>query len=109
MKPLTRWIIAIVLALVLLGLGVAVYFAGFFLGGMSTDACSNLPGSSFAYLEYFWPVVLLASALAAPVLIVRKFRPNSMAACSIASHTRERCSKSLPEPMCMWSPVMLSP
>jgi len=74
MKPLTRWIIAIVLALVLLGLGVAVYFAGFFLGGMSTDACSNLPGSSFAYLEYFWPVVLLASALAAPVLIVRKVK-----------------------------------
>ena len=74
MKPLTRWIIAIVLAVVLIGVAVPVYGLGFFLGGMATDSCSNLPGSSLLYLEIFWPIVLLAAALAAPVLIVRQAR-----------------------------------
>jgi hypothetical protein len=72
MKPTTRWIIAIVLAIILLALGSVTYAVGFGLGGMATDSCSNLPNSSFAYLEYFWPVVLLASGLVAPVLIIRQ-------------------------------------
>ncbi len=74
MRPIYRWIIAIVLALVLIGLGIPTFGMGFFLGGMATDSCSNLPGYSMLYLEVCWPIVLLATALTAPILIIRQVR-----------------------------------
>lgn len=74
MRPLYRWIIAIVLALILLAIAVPVYYMGFFLGGMATDSCSNLPSSAFLYLEILWPIIMLATAITAPILIIKRAR-----------------------------------
>jgi hypothetical protein len=74
MRPLYRWIIAIVLAIVLLGIFIPTYYIGFPLGGMLTDSCSNLPPFGLLYLEVLWPIVMLATALIAPVLIIRQTR-----------------------------------
>jgi hypothetical protein len=74
MRPVYRWVIAILMALVLLAAFGGIYYIGFFLGGMATDSCSSLPGGAFLWLEVLWPVVLLATALTAPVLIVRRAR-----------------------------------
>ena len=75
-RPLSlgvRLLIAIPMALVVGGLGVAVYPLGAYLGGMATDSCS---GGSAAYqlwevwLLYAWPVVMAIAALLPPVLVV---------------------------------------
>jgi hypothetical protein len=70
----TRWFIAIPLALVSLALGALVYPIGFFLGGMATDSCSNMPGFLFGYLEFLWPLVMGICAIIPAVLIIRKIR-----------------------------------
>jgi len=41
---------------------------------VATDSCSSLPGAACLWLEVAWPVVVLATALPAPVLIVRRAR-----------------------------------
>jgi hypothetical protein len=74
MNPRTRWIIAVPLALVGLGIAAAVYPLGFFLGGMATDSCTRLPGYAFWYLEYLWPLIMGICAFISPILIVRKVR-----------------------------------
>ena len=74
MKPATRWIVAILMAIILLAIFVPLYYIGFFLGGMATDSCSHLPGAAFYWIEFLWPTALLATALTAPVLIVRQAR-----------------------------------
>ena len=75
-RPLSlgvRLLIAIPMALVFGGLGVAVYPLGAYLGGMATDSCS---GGSPAYqlwevwVVYAWPVVMAVAALLPPVLVV---------------------------------------
>ncbi len=81
-RPLSlglRLLIAIPMALVFGGLGVAIYPLAIFLGGMATDSCS---GGSLAYplwevwLVYGWPVVMAAAALLPPglVLMGRRWR-----------------------------------
>ncbi len=70
----TRWFIAVPLALVGLALGALAYFPGFFLGGMATDSCSNMPGFLFGYLEYLWPLVMGICAIIPAVLIIREIR-----------------------------------
>jgi len=74
MRPVYRWVVAILMALVLLAAFAALYYVGFFLGGMATDSCSSLPNATFLWLEVAWPVVLLATALTAPVLVIRRAR-----------------------------------
>jgi hypothetical protein len=74
MRPLYRWIIAIVLALVLIAIFYPVGYFGFFLGGMGTDSCDHLPGYAIYYLLILWPLALLATALVPPILIIRQTR-----------------------------------
>lgn len=74
MQPVNRWIIAILLAIVLLAVFVPLYFVGFGLGGMFTDSCSSLPEAAFLWLQVAWPIALLATALTAPVLIIKQVR-----------------------------------
>jgi hypothetical protein len=74
MRPVNRWVIAILMAVVLVAVFVPLYYMGFFLGGMATDSCNSLPDAAFLWLEVGWPIVLLATALTAPVLIVRQAR-----------------------------------
>lgn len=74
MKPVTRWIIAVLMAVVMLAIFVPLYYFGFFIGGMATDSCSNLPDQAFLWIEVLWPIALLATALTAPILIVRQAR-----------------------------------
>jgi hypothetical protein len=79
-KPLSiRLLIAIPLALVLVGIGYAIFDPASALAGMTTDSCS---GDSKAYvmweiwLRYLWPVVMLGGSLLPSVLIVmnRRFK-----------------------------------
>jgi hypothetical protein len=74
MRPVNRWVIAILMAIDLLAVFVPLYYVGFFLGGMATDSCSNLPNAAFLWLGVAWPIVLLATALTAPVLIIKRVR-----------------------------------
>ena len=74
-RPLSlgvRLLIAIPMALVFGGLGVAVYPLATFLGGMATDSCSG--GGAYqlweVWLLYAWPVVMAIAALLPPVLVV---------------------------------------
>ena len=92
-RPLSlgrRLLIAIPMALVFGGLGVAVYPLGAYLGGMATDSCS---GGSPAYqlwevwLIYAWPVVMAVAALLPSVLVVmgRRWRWVLLAAAAGAA------------------------
>jgi hypothetical protein len=74
MRPVYRWVLPILMADVLIAVFVPLYYFGFFLGGMATDSCSGLPGAAIYWLQVAWPIVLLATALTAPVLIVRHAR-----------------------------------
>ena len=74
MRPVYRWIIAILMALIMLAGFAFLYRLGFFLGGMATDSCSNMPNAAFLWLEVAWPIAMLATALTAPVLILRRAR-----------------------------------
>jgi hypothetical protein len=74
MRQAYRWIIAIPLALVSLGVIAAVYPMGFFLGGMATDSCSGLAGWSTSWLSIFWPKAMVTSALIPPLLILAQVR-----------------------------------
>ncbi len=74
MSPSHRWIIAIIMAVVLLAVFIPLYYIGYALGGMATDSCSNLPNAAFLWLQIGWPIALLASALAGPILIIKQAR-----------------------------------
>ena len=74
MRPLYRWIIAIVLALVLIAIFYPVGYFGFFLGGMGTDSCDNIPAYASYYLMILWPLALLATAITPSILIIRQVR-----------------------------------
>ena len=74
MRPANRWLIAVLMAVVLTAIFIPLYMVGYGLGGMATDSCSSLPGAANLWLEVLWPIVLLATAMAAPVLIVREVR-----------------------------------
>jgi hypothetical protein len=74
MTPGARWILAILLAVVLIAISVAVFYVGGFLGLMATDSCSDLPDYASYYVFILWPIVLLATSLTAPILIVRQAR-----------------------------------
>jgi hypothetical protein len=69
-----RLLIAIPLALAFLAADYYLYQFGFFMGGMATDSCSNLPGYALYYLEYLWPVVMGIFALVPSALIIAKLR-----------------------------------
>jgi putative copper export protein len=73
-QPLSKrlWI-AIPLGVVLLALGAAVYLPGYFLGGMMTDSCSggNIDTIWTVWLGVLWAVILLASALTPPILVIK--------------------------------------
>jgi hypothetical protein len=60
------------MALVFVGLEVAVYPLGAFLGGMATDSCSGGAVSQLweVWVVYAWPAVMAVAALLPPVLIV---------------------------------------
>jgi hypothetical protein len=77
-KPLSiRLLIAIPLALVLIGISATVFDPASALAGMLTDSCS---GDSNAYsmweiwLRYLWPVVLLGGSLLPSILIIMNRR-----------------------------------
>jgi hypothetical protein len=74
MRPTVRWIIAVLMALVFLGLSAAVFYMGFFLGGMMTDSCSGNLQIATTYLMIIWPLVMLVASIAPSVLVVRKAR-----------------------------------
>jgi hypothetical protein len=74
MRPAYRWVIAILIALVLLIGFVPLYRIGVALGWMATDSCSNLPGGVSLWLEVVWPIVLVATALTAFILIIKQAR-----------------------------------
>ena len=74
MRPINRWVIAILMAVVLLAVFVPLYYVGFFLGTMTPNACSNLPNAAFMWLGVVWAIVLLATALTAPMLIIKRVR-----------------------------------
>ncbi len=74
MRPLYRWLIAIGMFIVMLGVGIPLYYFAFFMGGMATDSCSGLPGLAFAWLTYVVPLVALVAVLIPPVLVIRKAR-----------------------------------
>ncbi len=85
-----RLLIAIPMALVFGGLGVAVYPLAIFLGGMATDSCS---GAVMTYplwevwLVYAWPAVMAVAALLPPALVVmgRRWRWVVLAAAAGAA------------------------
>jgi len=52
---------------------------------------------------------VLSALASAPALIVVSVRPTVEASFSIAPHTCERCSRSVPEPMCRCRPVTERP
>ena len=74
--PKQRWRIAVPLGVVLVGIAALVFLTGLALGTMAGDGCP--PGADFGIGEYWllgvWPLLLLAGALAPPVLIWRKAR-----------------------------------
>ena len=74
MRQATRWFIAIPLALVFLGAVAAIYPLGFFLGGMATDSCSDLPSWAMRWLTIVWPKAMVTSALIPPLLIATRVR-----------------------------------
>jgi len=74
MRPLYRWIIAIVLAAALIAIFYPIGWLGFALGGMGTDSCGSLSNFATYYLEILWPLVLLATAVTPSILIIRQVR-----------------------------------
>ncbi len=78
MRPVNRWLVAILMAVVLIAVFIPLYKVGSALGGMATDSCSSLPGTANLWLDALWPIVLLATALTAPVMIVRGIRWRSV-------------------------------
>ena len=67
-----RLLIAIPMALVFVGLEVAVYPLGAFLGGMATDSCSGSGTYPLweVWVVYAWPAVMAVAALVPSVLVV---------------------------------------
>ncbi len=91
-RPLSlglRLLIAISMALVFVGLGVAVYLPATFIGGMATDSCSG--GNTYqlweVWLVYGWPVIMAVAALLPPglVLLGRRWRWVLLAAAAGAA------------------------
>jgi hypothetical protein len=74
MRPLYRWIIAIVLAAALIAIFYPIGWLGFALGGMGTDSCDHLSMFATYYLEILWPLALLATAVTPSILIIRQVR-----------------------------------
>jgi hypothetical protein len=74
MRLLYRLLIAGPMAAVFLGIAAAVFFPGFFLGGMMTDSCSGSPDKMSWWLSIVWPNVLVSSALIPPLLVLVKAR-----------------------------------
>ena len=70
MCPLYRWLIAIDMFIVMLGVGFRSYKFASFMGGMVTDLCSNLLGLAFGWLTYVVPLVALAAIFIPPVLVI---------------------------------------
>ncbi len=66
--------IAIPLGVVLMGAIIPIYGIGLFLGVMGTDSCSSLPDWLSLHLLVLWPLVMLATAVVPPVLIVKQAR-----------------------------------
>ncbi len=64
----TRLLIAVPMALILVGLAAAIFMPGFFLGGMATDSCSGGVENWFLWL-YAWAVVMFIGALVPPILV----------------------------------------
>jgi hypothetical protein len=66
-----RLLIAVPMALAFVGLGVAVYLPGAFVGGMATASCSGGGANQLweMWLVYAWPAVMAVAALLPPVLV----------------------------------------
>ena len=119
MSPTRRWIIAIVMAVVLLAVFVPVFYVGYALGGMATDSCSNLPGQAFLWIEVLWPIVLVATYLFGVHILRIPSRPlcmtlsADMSVCgvsaAIATGAACRAKKDSGAPRCSPAKVACSP
>jgi hypothetical protein len=76
LSPGRRLLIAVPMALVFVGLGVAVYLPGAFVGGMATDSCSGGGANQLweVWVVYLWPAVMAVAALLPPVLVALRRR-----------------------------------
>ncbi len=68
MSPLVRWIIAIVLALVLLAVIAGVYFMGLMAMAFGADSCSEVGNSTSVSLLMAAPAVMALGVVVAAIL-----------------------------------------
>src|SRR6202142_1382510 len=71
MSKRKRWVIAIIVGLVLIGVGVLSLSSGYLFGAMGSDSCtaSNIPDWT-VYILYTLPFTMLIGSLVPPVFIV---------------------------------------
>lgn len=68
MSPLVRWILAVVLALVLLALIVGVYFLGLMAMAFGADSCDQIGNDASVSLLIASPAVMALGVIGAAVL-----------------------------------------
>jgi len=66
-------LIAVPLALLLIGAGAIFFLGGLVIGVMATDAC-GVGDLKALWLEVLWPSVMLVSALVPPALVIKNVR-----------------------------------
>lgn len=69
-----RLLVAVPLALLLIGAGAIFYLGGLVIGVMATDACGDIGDWKPLWLEVLWPGVMLVSALVPPALVIKNVR-----------------------------------
>jgi MFS family permease len=75
-KQVWRWVLAIILALIPIGIGASIYFPAVLVGGMLMDSCSanGIYYLWIVWLWVLWAVVMLVSALVPSILIIKNRR-----------------------------------
>lgn len=68
MSPLVRWIVAIVLALVLLTVIVGIYFMGLLMMAFGSDSCSEVGNSASVSLLMAAPAAMALGVIVAAIL-----------------------------------------
>jgi hypothetical protein len=68
MSPLVRWIVAVVLALVLLAVIVGIYFMGLLMMAFGADSCSEVGNSASVSLLMAGPVAMAVGVIVAAIL-----------------------------------------
>lgn len=69
-----RVLIAVSITLLLIAAYAFIFFLGFYVGVMGTDACHGVEGYAIVYLSFGWPAILLLAALTPGALILSKAR-----------------------------------